>query len=57
MVDYTLEILDYKDSPVAIVKLPFRYKSLSSAIIGGGVSETNTVFIMEVPMGYDGACP
>lgn len=57
MLDYKLEISDYNDRPVAIVRLPFKHKSLSSAIMGGGVSETDTVFIMEVPVGYDGACP
>lgn len=57
MLDYKLDILDYNDQPVAIIKLPFRHRSLSSAIVGGGVSETDTVFIVEVPVGYDCATP
>lgn len=53
-----LDIIDYTDGkPVAIIRLPFKHRSLSSAIFGGGAGETDTIFIIEVPSGYDDSNP
>ena len=42
---------------MAIVRLPGRYRVLSSTIMGGGLTETDTLFILEVKMGYDNPRP
>jgi len=39
--------------PVAIIRLPSNFRTLSSTIMGGGYIETDTLFIFEVPLGYD----
>ena len=51
--DVSIEMGEYLDRPVAIVRLPYRCKVLSSTLMGGGFTETNTIFILEVKMGYD----
>lgn len=51
--DVRIEMGEYLERPVAIVHLPFRCKVLSSTLMGGGFTETDTIFILEVKMGYD----
>jgi adenosylcobinamide hydrolase len=55
--DVKVEIKDYKGKPVAIVRLPGRFRVLSSTIMGGGYTEADTLFIYEVPLGYDNGRP
>lgn len=55
--EVAVDIKDFRDRPIAIVKLPGIYRVLSSTIMGGGFINTDTIFIMEVPLGYDGAVP
>jgi adenosylcobinamide hydrolase len=52
-----IEMGEYLGKPVAIVRLPGRYRVLSSTIMGGGFTETDTLFILEVKMGYDNCRP
>jgi alpha-ribazole phosphatase CobZ len=55
--DVKVEMGEYMERPVAIVRLPGRYRVLASTIMGGGYTETDTVFILEVKMGYDNNRP
>ncbi|MBI0583437.1 MAG: adenosylcobinamide amidohydrolase [Methanomassiliicoccus sp.] len=55
--DVRIEMGEYLGKPVAIVRLPGRYRVLSSTIMGGGFAETDTIFILEVKMGYDNCRP
>lgn len=55
--DVKIEKGEYLGKPVAIVRLPGRYRVLSSTIMGGGFAETDTLFILEVKMGYDNCRP
>lgn len=55
--DVKIEKGEYLGKPVAIVRLPGRYRVLSSTIMGGGFAETDTLFILEVKMGYDNNSP
>ena len=55
--DVRIEKGEYLGKPVAIVRLPGRYRVLSSTIMGGGFAETDTLFILEVKMGYDNCRP
>jgi alpha-ribazole phosphatase CobZ len=55
--DVRIEKGEYLGKPVAIVRLPGRYRVLSSTIMGGGFAETDTLFILEVKMGYDNSRP
>lgn len=55
--DVRIEMGEYQDRPVAIVHLPARFKVLSSTLMGGGFAETDTIFILEVKMGYDNNHP
>jgi alpha-ribazole phosphatase CobZ len=55
--DVRIEMGEYQDRPVAIVHLPSRFKVLSSTLMGGGFMETDTIFILEVKMGYDNNHP
>ena len=52
-----VEVLDYKDRPVAIVRLPGRFRALASTIKCGGLTTADTFFIFEVPLSYDGNDP
>ena len=52
-----VEVLDYKDRPVAIVRLPGQFHALASTIICGGLTTADTFFIFEVPLSYDGDDP
>lgn len=55
--DVRIEKGEHLGKPVAIVRLPGRYRVLSSTIMGGGLTETDTLFILEVKMGYDNPRP
>ena len=55
--DVKIEMGEYLDKPVAIVRLPGRHRVLSSTIMGGGFTETDTIFVLEVKMGYDNCRP
>ncbi len=55
--DVKIEKGEYLGKPVVIVRLPGRYRVLSSTIMGGGFAETDTLFILEVKMGYDNNRP
>ncbi len=55
--DVKIEMGEYLDRPVAIVHLPGRFRVLSSTLMGGGLVETDTIFILEVKMGYDNNNP
>jgi len=39
--------------PVAVVRLPSEMRSLSSAVVGGGLASAASVVIQEVPLDYD----
>ncbi len=55
--DVRIEKGEHLGKPVAIVRLPGRHRVLSSTIMGGGLTETDTLFILEVKMGYDNPRP
>jgi adenosylcobinamide hydrolase len=55
--DVKVEMGEYMGRPVAMVRLPGRYRVLSSTIMGGGFMETDTIFILEVKLGYDNCRP
>lgn len=55
--DVKVRIEDNGKRPVAIMTLPGRYRLLSSTIMGGGFTETDTVFFYEVSLGYDNSYP
>jgi adenosylcobinamide amidohydrolase len=55
--DVKVEMGEYLGKPVAMVRLPGRYRVLSSTIMGGGFTETDTIFILEVKLGYDNCRP
>jgi len=42
---------------VAIINLPERFQILSSAVLGGGFTFSNTIIILQVPNNYDGTRP
>ncbi len=55
--DVKVDLKDFHGRPVAIVHLPGIFRVLSSTIMGGGFTETDTIFILEVKMGYDNSRP
>jgi adenosylcobinamide hydrolase len=55
--DVNIEKGEYLGKPVAIIRLPGRFRVLSTTIMGGGYTETDTIFILEVKMGYDNNRP
>ena len=55
--DVKVRVEENGERPVVIVTLPGRFRLLSSTMMGGGYIETDTIFIYEVPLGYDHCCP
>lgn len=55
--DVKVEMKEYQGKPVAIVRLPGKFRVLSSTIMGGGFTVADTIFILEVKMGYDNSRP
>ncbi len=54
---FSAELMHRGGMPVQVIRFDNRMEVLSSAIVGGGRSQTSTVMIMEVPKDYPGTDP